>query len=70
MKVFLMHREKDFDPKQPLPWNEGDLIQDLGMNPLLNAMGGRILSWKMFRNPLFSAVFPTILRPSCFGRKP
>jgi len=40
MKVFLMHREKDFDPKQPLPWNEGDLIQDLGMNPLLDAMGG------------------------------
>lgn len=32
--------KSDFDPKQPLPWNEGDLIQDLGMNPLLDAMGG------------------------------
>lgn len=41
MKVFLMHPNRDFDPGQILPWNEADLVQDLGMLPLFEAMGGK-----------------------------
>jgi DNA mismatch repair ATPase MutS len=38
MKVFLMYRDRDFNPQQELPWNERDLIQDLELNTLFNAM--------------------------------
>ena len=40
MKVLLMHRDRDFDLKQALPWNERDLTQDLELNTLLHAMAG------------------------------
>ena len=38
MKVFLMHPNRDFDPKQKLPFNEDALTQDLELNTLFNAM--------------------------------
>ena len=38
MKVFLMHRDRDFDPKQTLPSNEAELTQDLELNTLFDAM--------------------------------
>jgi hypothetical protein len=38
MKVFLMHRDKDFDPQSELPWNEQALVQDLELDTLLGAM--------------------------------
>jgi DNA mismatch repair ATPase MutS len=38
MKVFLMHPNRDFDPKQKLPFNEDALMQDLELNTLFNAM--------------------------------
>ncbi len=38
MKVFLMHRDRDFDPEQKLPWNERALTQDLELNTLFAAM--------------------------------
>ena len=38
MKVLLMHRDRDFDLKQALPWNEQALTQDLELNILLHAM--------------------------------
>jgi hypothetical protein len=38
MKAFLMHRDQDFDLRQPLPWNEQALTQDLGLNVLFGAM--------------------------------
>lgn len=38
MKVFLMFKDRDFDPKQPLPVNEPDLTNDLELNTLFNAM--------------------------------
>jgi DNA mismatch repair ATPase MutS len=38
MKVFLMYRDRNFDPQQELPWNEQDLVQDLELNTLFNAM--------------------------------
>jgi hypothetical protein len=40
MKVLLMHRDRDFDLQQALPWNEGALIQDLELETLLHAMAG------------------------------
>jgi DNA mismatch repair ATPase MutS len=40
MKVFLMHRERDFDLEQELPANEPDLRQDLELDTLLHAMAG------------------------------
>ncbi len=38
MKVFLMYRDRDFDPKPKLPWNEQELVQDLELNTLFEAM--------------------------------
>jgi len=38
MKALLMHRDRDFDVQQPLPWNERALMQDLALQPLLQAM--------------------------------
>jgi DNA mismatch repair ATPase MutS len=40
MRAFLMHRDRDFDLHQTLPWNERALTQDLELNMLLQAMGG------------------------------
>jgi hypothetical protein len=40
MKAFLMHRDRDFDPNQELPWNEKALAQDLELDTLFNAMAG------------------------------
>lgn len=38
MKVHLMYRDRDADPQAPLPAHESDLTQDLGLDPLLDAM--------------------------------
>ncbi len=38
MKAFLMHDGQDFDTHRPLPDNEADLVQDLELNTLLEAM--------------------------------
>ena len=38
MKTFLMFRDQDFDPKAPPPTNTPDLIQDLELGILMNAM--------------------------------
>ncbi len=40
MKALLMHRDRDFDLQQPLPWNEPALMQDLALPTLLEAMAG------------------------------
>lgn len=40
MKALLMHPDRDFDPQQALPGHESDLVQDLELNTLLNAMAG------------------------------
>ncbi len=39
MKAFLLYRDRDFDLKRKLPWNEEALIQDLELTTLFNAMG-------------------------------
>lgn len=38
MKVFLMHRDRDYDLRQKFPPHESDLTQDLELNTLLSAM--------------------------------
>jgi hypothetical protein len=38
MKALLMHRDRDFDVQQSLPWNERALRQDLALQTLLLAM--------------------------------
>ncbi|OPY70112.1 MAG: DNA mismatch repair protein MutS [Syntrophorhabdaceae bacterium PtaU1.Bin034] len=41
MKVFLLHKDQDFDLKRQLPWNAQALVQDLELNTLFDAMAGR-----------------------------
>lgn len=38
MKAFLMHKDRNFDLRQELPWNDKALLQDLGLNVLFEAM--------------------------------
>lgn len=38
MKAFLMFRNQDFNPKEPLPVNVSDLVHDLELNTLFNVM--------------------------------
>ena len=38
MKVFLMYPDRDFDPEQPLPWNDEALIQDLELEVIFKTM--------------------------------
>ncbi len=40
MKALLMHRDRDFNLLQALPWSERDLMQDLELDTLLRAMAG------------------------------
>jgi len=41
MKVRLMHRDRDFDLEQDLPWNERALAQDLELDILFRAMSNK-----------------------------
>ena len=41
MKVFLLHRDRDFDLRRPPPPNEDDLVRDLELDTLLRAMAGK-----------------------------
>jgi len=38
VKAHLMHPDRDFDVQAPLPWNERELVQDLELPTLLEAM--------------------------------
>ncbi|MCP2239632.1 hypothetical protein PQ689_03825 [Thermoanaerobacterium thermosaccharolyticum] len=38
MKTFLLYKNRDFDMKQDLHWNEQMLVQDLGLNAVFDAM--------------------------------
>ncbi len=40
MKARLMHRDRDFDLREELPWNAEDLTRDLELDTLLAAMAG------------------------------
>ncbi len=40
MKALLMHRDRDFNLKQALPWNESLVTQDLELGTLLHTMAG------------------------------
>jgi len=57
MKVLLMHRDRDFDLRQELPWNESALAQDLELDTLLRAMAGDDpFVFDVARNALFSGL--------------
>ncbi len=38
MKVHLMYKDRDFDPDREMPWNGPDLVQDLQLETIFNAM--------------------------------
>ena len=38
MMALLMHQDRAFDLQRPAPWNEQTLVQDLGLDTLLDAM--------------------------------
>ena len=38
MQVHLLYKDRIFDPKQPLPWNAQDLVQDLELETLFKTM--------------------------------
>ena len=40
MKALLMHRDRDFNLQQALPWNQSVVTQDLELGTLLYAMAG------------------------------
>ena len=40
MKAFLMYADRDFDPQAPLPPNAAELVQDLGLEVIFDAMSG------------------------------
>jgi MutS domain V len=40
MKALLMHRDRDFNARQPSPWNVRELEQDLDLHTLIQAMAG------------------------------
>lgn len=57
MKARLMHRDRDFDLRQPLPWNEAALTQDLELNTLFNAMAqGDEFIFSVVRNAVFTGM--------------
>jgi DNA mismatch repair ATPase MutS len=57
MKAFLMYPDRDFDPQQPLPLNEADLVQDLELNTLFKAMAdGDSFLFEMARKGVLSSL--------------
>jgi DNA mismatch repair ATPase MutS len=41
VKVFLMHKDQDFNMEREVPWNGPDLIQDLQLDAIFKAMADR-----------------------------
>lgn len=61
MKVFLMHKDHDFDPQRTLPPNEQALTQDLEIDTLLNAMArGDDFLFNVTRSAILSGFDNTI----------
>ncbi len=64
MKVLLMNPYQDFDPEQALPWNAEDLVSDLELEPIFNAMAaGDAFLYQIARTALLSSLQdPDIIR--------
>ena len=64
MKAFLMYQDRDFDPTLPLPVNEEDLIQDLELNTLFNAMAqGDQFIFNIVQNAILTSLNdPSVIR--------
>jgi hypothetical protein len=57
MKVFLLHRDRDFDLKRPLPPLHEVLIQDLELKTLFEAMAGEDkFLWEVAQQALLSGL--------------
>jgi DNA mismatch repair ATPase MutS len=57
MKVYLMYKNRDFDLEQNAPWNGPDLILDLQLVPVLEAMaGGDELLYQVAQSALLSSL--------------
>ena len=57
MKVYLMHKDKDFDLEQEAPWNGTDLIQDLQLDPVITSMAaGDEFLHRVAQNALLSGL--------------
>lgn len=55
MRVLLMHPNRDFEPEAPLPTNAEELVQDLELNTLLDAMAqGDEFIFKVVRKAVLS----------------
>jgi hypothetical protein len=64
MRVLLMHRDRDFEPDWSPPENADQLVQDLGLEPLLNAMAdGNALLLKISSRALLAS----LIEPSEIG---
>ena len=57
MNVFLMYNDRDFNLEQDTPWNGPDLIQDLQLDPVLNAMAdGDEFLYRVARSAFLSSI--------------
>jgi DNA mismatch repair ATPase MutS len=57
MNVNLMFNDRDFNVEQDTPWNGPDLIQDLQLDPVLNAMAdGDEFLYRVGQNVLLSSI--------------
>ncbi len=57
MKVYLMFKDRDFNPEQDEPWNGPDLIQDLQLDPVLSAMAaGDEFLYRVAQSALLSSI--------------
>ncbi len=64
MKVFLMYKDRDFDPKHEPLWNEAALIQDLELETLFRAMssGDKFLHEVVAKGVLSASNDPDTIR--------
>ncbi|MBN2077310.1 MAG: hypothetical protein JW762_17320 [Dehalococcoidales bacterium] len=57
MNVYLMYSDRDFNLEQDPPWNGPDLIQDLQLGPVLNAMSdGDEFLYRVAQSALLSSI--------------
>jgi len=57
MNVYLMFNDRDFNLEQGAPWNEPDLILDLQLDPVLNAMAdGDEFLYQVAQGALLSSI--------------
>ncbi len=57
MNVYLMYNDRDFNVEQDTPWNGPDLVQDLQLGPVLDAMAdGDEFLYRVAQSALLSGI--------------